>query len=216
MKGDSKTNTVLLVIIAVLIVVVLFLLRPSGEDNRTSLVGEAKRFAHQLDVNLPGRCLCTFSSQHTRFFSSNFLKNERMEILNNDAHSRTFNQIKSDVIKVTDSLELDLPQALRGVFIIGDDPSAASPVFKGTCSQLGSYRARPEDVTCSSDNLCQEACPQIEGIGDMLLQLEIDCADFITRTFNGIIENQLTQSDLSLFVTRDLDDVSIKGTCQLP
>lgn len=221
-RRKNKSYSLLITAFLLLIIVAAFFLWREPSSERSSLIGEAKRFAYQTDTSAAGRCQCSFRVEHTRFFMSNLKQeevvrlqqNQELEFFNDDAHSRVFNQIKSDVIRGTEAFELDKPQSLEGVFKIGNEPDA--PVFEGICRQAGSYKPTLEDGACDKDNDCQQACPQIDGIGDLLVQLEADCAEFITRTFNGFIGNKLTQRGVYLHVMRDLDDVAINGKCEIP
>jgi len=197
------------------VILLLWYILPEELD-RTNLVGEAKMVVPQIHAQATdtvGRCTCTFSAQHTRYFSSNLKPNgQRLEFPDNDAHSRAFNTIKSDLVRKTENLELELPTHFKGFFVVGDESSAESRIFRASCSQQGSYR--PIEGACYDNSNCQQLCPNLEGVGDLILQIERDCAEFIGRGFVGIIENKLAERGVSLFVQRDLDDVSITGACE--
>lgn len=217
-KSAKRANPLKPALFAAAIAAVIFLLwyiLPEGFD-RTNLVGEAKMVApliHEQSIDPTGRCMCTFASQHTRYFSSNLKPNgQRLEFPDNDAHSRAFNKIKSDLVRKTESLDLELSTHLKGFFVVGDEGSDDVRIFRGVCSQGGSYK--PTEGICYSNSDCQQLCPNVEGVGDLILQIERDCVEFTGRAFVGIIENKLAERGVSLFVQRDLDDVSIEGTCE--
>jgi hypothetical protein len=210
-RGKKQANTLKPVLfagfIALAILVLWYMIGQEG-----SLVGQAN--VGHLQEQVGPKCSCAVLSQHTRYFSSSLQPNgKRLEFSDNDAHSREFNRIKSELAPRTELLELDLSNHLKGLFIIGEESLDGSRTFRGVCSQGARYK--PKGGACTTNSECQQLCPNVPGVSDLITQIEIDCATYLTRGLIGIIDNKLSEGEVSLFVQRDLDDVSIKGTCEL-